>query len=130
MSDTIRMTKAEWRAKGLSLFGDDFLLWRFVCPSCGHVQTAMDFLRFKDQGATPNTVYFNCIGRYDGHMDVPMYTTPGPCNYTSGGLLNISPVLVTDEEFRFEQRVFAFDMGCAGIAAAARDAALALEGVS
>ena len=50
---TIRMTRAEWEAEGKRRFGDDMMTWRFVCPSCGHVQSANDY---KAAGA-PSTVY-------------------------------------------------------------------------
>ena len=96
----IRMTKAEWLAEGKGLFGDDMLRWRFVCPSCGHVQAPEDFRQYADQGATPDTARFNCIGRYDGHITVDAFQGPGtgPCNYTSGGLICIAPILVIDED--------------------------------
>lgn len=108
MSTQNVMSKAEWLALGEKLFGPDFKQWRFVCPSCGHVQSVADFEPFAEQGATPSSAYFNCIGRYDGHGDVPLFTKPGPCNYTSGGLFCFSPVLVVDEEGK-EHRAFAFD---------------------
>lgn len=100
----IPISLEEWKAKGKELFGEDALKWRFKCPSCGHVQTPQDF---KDLGVDPNLVYRNCIGRYDGHMDVDMGTKPGPCNYTSSGLLNINPVPVRDIDGNIKY-VFAF----------------------
>jgi hypothetical protein len=93
--ETIEMTYAAWMKEGTRLFGPVRIFWGFVCPSCGHVQTPEDFRQYKDNGATPNAAYLNCIGRYDGkHGDVEMGTHPGPCNYTSGGFLNINPVTV------------------------------------
>ena len=103
------MTKAMWEAKGTELFGPDKMKWRFVCPSCGHIQAVEDFRAFKDDGATPDLAYSCCIGRYDGHMHVEMGTRPGPCNYTGYGLFNICPVMVIDEGK--EVRSFAFAEG-------------------
>ncbi|MBA7621066.1 hypothetical protein ES703_28423 [subsurface metagenome] len=98
------MTLQEWKAKGKRLFGNDTSKWKFKCPACGHVQTPQDFKALK---VDPNLVYRNCIGRYDGHMDVDMGTKPGPCNYTSGGLININPVPVVDVDGNTKY-VFAF----------------------
>lgn len=99
MSDKIiEMTKKEWEAKGERLYGKDRWNWKFRCPACGHVQCIGDFQKFKCQGATPDDAYFNCIGRFDGHIKTNMGTKPGPCNYTTGGLFNISPIKVHDGE--------------------------------
>ena len=81
----------EWRAEARRRFGQDAMKWRFVCPSCGHVQTPEDF---KKAGAPSSAVGYSCIGRWDGHMHVTMGTKPGPCNYTGGGLFNINPIPV------------------------------------
>lgn len=92
-------TKKEWLKKGKKLFGDDMLKWKFVCPSCGNVQSAMDFKRYKNKGATPSDTYFKCIGRF--RKKCHKFLDGGnkkPCDYTSGGLLCISPISVTDEQ--------------------------------
>jgi len=92
------MTKEEWLEKGRELFGDNMFDWKFKCPNCGNVQRAEDFRPYKDQGATPEDAYFNCIGRY---LPMPVGTLgdgKSPCDYTSGGLLCISPVTVEDGE--------------------------------
>ena len=102
-----RKTQEEWEEEGEKLFGPDRMKWKFVCPACGNVQTVEDFRKYKDQGATPNTAYLKCIGRYDGHMDVDMGSKKPPCNYTSGGLLNINPVCVVTPEGE-EIHVFEF----------------------
>jgi len=93
---TMTMTKDEWQQKGKELFGDDMLDWRFVCPSCGNVQTPRDFKPYKDPGATPGDACSNCIGRFDGHGDVEILSGKSPCNYASGGLFNFNPVRVLD----------------------------------
>ena len=94
----ITMTKQEWEAKGKALFGEERMQWRFVCPGCGHIQTAEDFRIYKDKGATPNSVTCECIGRYAGGKSWANESSkkPGPCDYAGYGLLNICPVAVVD----------------------------------
>ena len=106
----ITMTREEWEQKGKELFGEDMLDWRFVCPSCGHVQTARDFKPYEDEGATPGDACFDCVGRFDGHDKVKMLSGKSPCNYSTGGLFCISPirVLCGDKVIRS----FAFDDCC------------------
>jgi len=103
----ITMTKEEWWARGIELFGADLLKWRFVCPCCGNIQTPEDFRPYKDKGVTPDTAWFNCIGRYDGHEAVSIFSKKSPCNYTSGGLFCFNPIKVVDGEK--EHMAFAFD---------------------
>lgn len=92
--EIVTMTKEEWLEKGRTLFGDNFMKWRFVCPSCGHIQAVEDFEPYKNQGATPDSARFNCIGRYNGHGNVDMLSDRSPCNYTNGGLIQLAPVKV------------------------------------
>ena len=95
MSARKTMTLDEWLAEGERRFGADRLKWRFVCPGCGHVQAVEDFRPFKDRGATAESAYFNCIGRYAGPKRTAFGEKGGgPCDYTTGGLLNISPVTI------------------------------------
>ena len=108
----VTMTVEAWKEKGKQLFGEDVLKWRFVCPSCGHIQTPEDFRPYKGEGATPDIAYFSCIGRYDGHGDTVMCSGKSPCNYTSGGLFNLAPVMVTDGDNK--HYCFAFDESCEG----------------
>src|SRR4051794_1838358 len=90
-----RFTVEEWLAEGERRFGTDRMNWRFVCPSCGHVQAVEGFVRFKSEGAAASSAYFNCIGRYGGPAREAFGEKDGgPCNYTSGGLFKISPVEV------------------------------------
>jgi len=112
MNTIVETTLEEWQEEGKRLFGEDEFKWEFVCPSCGHVQSAEDFRSYKEQGATPNTAMLSCIGRYDGHMDNDAFGSPGkgkePCNYTSGGLFNINPVSVLNNDGT-KLRVFDFN---------------------
>ena len=96
------MTHDEWVAEGTKRFGPDMMTWRFVCPSCGHVQTAADY---KAAGAPINVVAFSCIGRWltngadDPKRDKKLAKAAfkkkgGPCNYAGGGLFKLNPVEV------------------------------------
>ena len=89
------MTLAEWIAEGVTKFGPDRTKWVFVCPSCGHLATQMDWL---EAGAPPNTVAFSCIGRYLPDAGAEQRTfkqNGGPCNYAGGGLLRLNPTLIS-----------------------------------
>ena len=105
------MSYAEWIAEGTRLFGQSMLKWRFVCPACGHNQAVEDFRPFKEKGADADSARFNCIGRYSGaNPNAGMSGTgkaPGPCNYTSGGLFDLRPVIVVMDDGT-EIKAFAF----------------------
>lgn len=85
---------------------------KFVCPACGHVQTAEQFLQL---GMSPPMVAsvlgYSCIGRYLQGVEVrdAFGQGPGPCNYAGGGLLQISPILVTIDNREFPVFDFADD---------------------
>lgn len=104
-----QMTVGEWTARAVELFGEDPLKWRFRCPACGNIQAVEDFQRFKDQGATPNTAYQQCIGRFDGHMDVDMGAGQ-PCNYHGLGLFHLQKTEVLYNGGKVVP-VFEFDEG-------------------
>lgn len=99
----ITMTAAEWQAEGVKRFGPDQMLWRFVCPSCGHVASVQDW---KNVGASERQVAFSCIGRHiEGSKDI--FGKPGPCNYAGGGLIGLNPVHVTEGNVVHELFAFA-----------------------
>ena len=75
------LTYLEWFAEGDRLFGKDALDWRFVCPSCGHVAAARDWIA---AGAEEGHIAFSCVQRWAG----------GPCSYAGGGLFKLNPVTV------------------------------------
>jgi hypothetical protein len=56
-------TREEWIAEGERLFGslrDNFMRWRFKCPSCGNIATIAEF---KDVGALcADEATVKCIG--------------------------------------------------------------------
>lgn len=96
----IELTEKEWRARGKRLFGKDTNNWKFICPSCGNIQTIKNFKKYKNKGATPSDAYFNCIGRFSGkggHIGGDGGTKK-PCNYTTGGLIGLSPLRIKDNK--------------------------------
>jgi len=101
------MTKEEWFEKGKTLFGENMMDWKFVCPGCGNIQSPEEFRQYKEQGATPNSATCECIGRYaSGHSWLNTGGKKQPCDYAGYGFLNICPVKVTDGEK--ETYTFAF----------------------
>jgi hypothetical protein len=91
-----KYTLEEWRAEAAKRFGDDPMKWKFVCPSCGHVQTPQDY---KDAGAPSTAVGFSCVGRWSGNMKKEAFSQDGgPCNYAGGGLFRLNPVTVVDPD--------------------------------
>jgi hypothetical protein len=97
-------TKEEWKELGAKLFGEDILMWKFQCPSCGNIQRPIDFKPYKDKGAAPGDAYFNCIGRFTGTKN-EIGSKDKPCNYTLGGLLRLSNTIVETDG----NRVMIFD---------------------
>ncbi len=99
----------EWLAEGERLFGTDRTKWRFVCPSCGHVQSVEDFIELKRLGIltvdVDSVVAFSCIGRFDTRIPDDKVGTifdkepkRQPCNYTNGGLFCLANLMVVDEK--------------------------------
>ena len=98
----------EWQAQGTVLFGPDVDKWRFVCPSCGQVQTRQDWL---DLGMNPRQVdqrlAFTCIGRWSRSPDtVPAFepSAGAGCMYVGDRGPNISPTVVVISTDPLEHR--------------------------
>jgi hypothetical protein len=97
-----RVTIEEWHREARSLFGDDPNAWKFICPSCGFVQTRRDFLAYGvPERDVDRRLAFSCIGRtiLDAcpTADVVDFMDPHRgfgCNYAGGGLFRINPVEV------------------------------------
>lgn len=85
-----QMTRADWLAEGARRFGMPARRWKFVCPSCGTVQTGQMLL---DAGLSLENVStqigFSCIGRHVRGLG---------CDWTLGGLLQIHTLEVIDEQ--------------------------------
>lgn len=103
-----------WHLEAKAKFGLDPKTWKFVCPSCGHVQTLADFLELGlPQAHAQNFLAFSCIGRWrtttrKAHLVVGFGDPDrgAGCTYAGGGLLNISPVALIispgEERLTFE----------------------------
>jgi hypothetical protein len=82
----------KWYEQGKRLFGPDMRDWKFVCPVCGYVAKAQEWI---DAGAPQNAVGFSCIGRWAGaKREAFGGKGPGPCDYAGGGLFRLNPVKV------------------------------------
>jgi len=95
------MTEADWRALGDRLFGENTALWRFKCPSCGHVM-AMGKARAMPEEAKAKlrnrwSIEQECVGRYLPEQG---------CDWCAYGLFN-GPFFVTRGEKTMP--VFGFD---------------------
>jgi len=82
----------EWIKKGVKLFGKDKRKWKFVCCNCGNAQSIEDFEKHNINNPEKK-VYFSCIGRYIGGKG-ELGNNKTPCNYTLGGLIDISTLQV------------------------------------
>jgi hypothetical protein len=81
-----------WTAEAKARFGEDAMKWRFVCPSCYHIQSVQDY---KDAKAPQSAVAFSCVGRWiAGSQEAFLRDKKGPCNYAGGGLIGLNPVTV------------------------------------
>lgn len=93
------LTYDAWKAEGERRFGPDMLKWRFVCPGCGNEQSAEDFRPFKDRGATTNSAYGQCLGRFLPREQTRSWMNDKRragvrCDYTAYGLLCICTTCV------------------------------------
>lgn len=94
------MTLEEWEKEAIKRFGIDRMKWKFVCPSC---QTVIQVQEWKDAGAGNGAVAYSCIGRYlpekQEFIGKKKKIKGKPCNYTTGGLFNISPIEVEGDHY-------------------------------
>lgn len=99
------MTKEEWDAEGERRFGDDRLLWRFICPSCGHEAPVSEWRATK---APDSAIAFSCVGRWSKGSDNKTFKRKGgPCQYAGGGLFRLNPITVIEDGGK-EHQVFDF----------------------
>jgi hypothetical protein len=104
----------DWGEEGRFLFGNDILLWKFRCPSCGYVAAVKDWMA---AGAPEGAIAFSCLGRYlkvdkDLEAVYEMATFKkkgGPCLYAGGGLIRLNPVQIIRKDGTVYMRVFEFD---------------------
>jgi hypothetical protein len=95
------LTKKDWYLEGVRRFGEDQGKWRFVCPSCGYVQSVEEC---RAAGMPEASVAFSCIGRWRADCKGEIFDKQGgPCNYAGGGLFQLNPVHVEQHTmFEFE----------------------------
>lgn len=97
-----RLRHDDWVAEGRERFGEDSTDWKYVCPSCGQVQSLRDFLAAGTRPREASTVVgFACVGRAnlstaarDLVVEFGEPTRGAGCRYLSNGLFPISPVEV------------------------------------
>lgn len=96
-ADKTVYTMEEWIAEAERRFGADRLDWKFVCPSCGHIASAREYL---DAGAPAGAIAFSCIGRWIKGTDAKktFMHGGGPCVYAGGGLFGLNPVTIEGGE--------------------------------
>jgi hypothetical protein len=98
--NVIKMTVQEWAQKGTELFGEHKLQWKFCCPVCETVIKMDDYLKAK---APLGAIAYSCIGRYlkgsQKAFSEKKIIKGKPCDYTSGGLFNISPIEIDGERY-------------------------------
>lgn len=96
-----RYSIEEWHAEGKRRFGVNRLQWRFVCPRCGLVQTAQDFLDADMEiDQVDRLIAFSCLGRVlDGKG----------CDWSLGGFFQIHTVEVYDKADGTSFPAFDFD---------------------
>jgi hypothetical protein len=97
-----------WLEEGKRRFGDDFMVWKFVCPVCGNVAAVMDYAGL---GESPDIATKECIGRYRKERAHPFGEGKDkiaqPCDYAGYGLFRLSPVRVKHPDGH-ETHSFAF----------------------
>ena len=102
-----KITHADWLAEGERRFGKNTDAWKFVCPSCGHIQAIGDFRQHKDRGATPDTASQLCIGRFTGAEGAFDPRSTSPATTPSTGLICLAKTVVVMENGA-QQPVFDF----------------------
>ena len=97
MDEKKKITYEEWLEEGKKKFGtEDKRKWKFICPSCGHVQCFEDFI---SAGATEEEasgmIAFSCVGRVMEEKGEFLKDKKKPCNYAGGGLFRMNPTQIT-----------------------------------
>lgn len=83
--DRRTLTLGQWQSEAIDLFGKDPTKWRFVCPSCGMVQTKADFIMagFSPQAADLTAAY-SCLRRWTDEGCLAAGTGPVTLIITEG----------------------------------------------
>ncbi len=95
MEEPKEMNFKEWNQEGEKRFGKDKKNWKFKCPNCGNIQSYNDFKKLGRKGLDIEyVVYFSCIGRWIDDCKGEIGNKISPCNYTNGGLFDLSKLKV------------------------------------
>lgn len=97
-----RLTVEAWQLEGAAKYGPNVMLWKFRCPSCGMVQSGMDYRSWNANVREIDVrLAFSCIGRLisERNINLPvvdfMEKSVGyGCNYAGGGLFRVAPLEV------------------------------------
>ena len=87
-----KLSHREWINEAIELFGKDSKEWKFVCPSCGHIQSIKSVLEHNpslDSNDIQNWIHYNCEGRINEGEG---------CVWTLGGLFHIHKLEVIYQE--------------------------------
>lgn len=94
------MPVAEFQA-AINAQGVEPLDYAVVCPQCGTVQSARDFIKAgagDSLEAVQKHVGFDCVGRFTGAGSPRMEHDGRPCNWTLGGFFIAHTLeIVTDD---------------------------------
>lgn len=73
-----KLNKDQFKKQCIERFGKDNLKWRFICPVCGLVQTAQDFIDldkgFKSYKDVSKIIGFTCIGFFTAKIQKKKYS--------------------------------------------------------
>ncbi len=86
-----KITWKQWNEEGKKLFGADKRKWKFVCPSCGHIQSVESMIKNNPKLSEKDLegqFCFSCEGRH---------TEGRGCDWTLGGFLQIQTVTIVHE---------------------------------
>jgi hypothetical protein len=95
-----KMSMDDFLKKGFYLFGIDRNDWKFICPVCETIISVEDY---KKEKAPEGAIAYSCIGRYIKNSQKAFgdkkIIKGQPCDYTTGGLLNISPIEIDGQRY-------------------------------
>lgn len=95
------LTEEEWLEKGHELYGEDREKWEFVCPLCGHVQSAESMIENNpgmDEGDIYRTVNQNCESRFNNSVQ---------CRWRLGFIKYYFGIVVKTDEGQYKSFAFA-----------------------
>lgn len=97
-----RITLADWQAEGTVRYGPNIVTWKFKCPSCGLVQSAIDYRAWNTPiRAIDVRLAFSCIGLTirERNLMLPVvgfmeHSLGYGCEYAGGSFPRVAPLEV------------------------------------